>query len=179
MSFSDNLKDERLKFGLYAGFFGIISSLIIYLIDFKLNLEWYIGVINLIGTFSLVAFGTIKRRRQTGGYMSYGSAMVSCLNIYLVATIISLLFYNLLTGVIDPDLQEIMKKGTLEKMEKTFTSFNMPQDQIDQAMADIEAQDYSPSILNFFKQLLSALAMGLVFSLIMAIFLRKEKPIFE
>lgn len=179
MSISENLKDERLKFGIYAGLFGVIQTLIIYLINFKLTMEWYVGALNIVGTLALIAIGTIKRRRQTGGYMSYGAAMVSCLNIYLVATIISLLFYNLLVGVIDVELQGVIKQATIEKMEKTFESFNMPQDQIDEAMSDIEAQDYSPNLLNFFKQLLGSLALGLVFSLIMAIFLRKEKPIFE
>lgn len=179
MSLSDNFKDERLKYGLYCGLFGIIFTLVIYLIDFKLNLEWHIGLINLAATIIFLVVGTIKRRRQTGGYMSYGAAMVSCLNIFMVATLVSLSFYNLLIGVIDTDLQEVIKNGTLEKMEKTFSSFNMPQDQIDQAMSNIEAQDYTPSLLNFFKQFFGSLAMGLVISLILAIFLRKEKPIFE
>ncbi len=179
MSINDNFKDERFKFGLYTGLFGILFTLIVYLIDFKLNMEWYTGVINFAFLLTFMSIGTIRRRRQTGGYMSYGAAMVSCLNIFLLATIINLAFYNLLIGVIDVDLQEVMKKATISKMEQTFESFGMPQDQMETAMADIEAQNYAPSLLNFFKQLLASFAMGLVFSLILAIFLRKEKPIFE
>lgn len=179
MSLTGNLNDERLKFGIYTGLYGIIFTLVIYLINFRLNMEWYTGLINFVGILTLMSIGTIRRRRQTGGYMSYGAAMVSCLNIYLVATILSLLFYNLLIGVIDTNLQQIMKKETIEKMEKTFASFNMPQEDIDTALADIENQDFAPNLLNFFKQLLASFAMGLVFSLILAIFLRKEKPIFE
>lgn len=157
-----------LKWGLITGVALILYSTILYTLDQATNrgLSVIIYVI-LIGGLVL---GMREYRTANAGYMTYGEGMSLGALLSAVAGFLSSLFTVFYTQIIDPGFQARITEQVREQMEEAG---NMSDEQIDQAI-EIMGKFQSPG-LAFIFGIVGTILIGVVFSLVIAAILRKNK----
>ena len=108
MNPSNTLGKNALNYGIVAGLVLIVYSLFLYFFDLMFYKPFLLN--NVVGALIVVVFMIIgtKHLRDAAmhGSMSYGKAFLSAFLIGLFAMIISLIFNNVLTYLIDPGIRE-------------------------------------------------------------------------
>jgi hypothetical protein len=162
-----NIWKANLNSGLILGLIGVVYTLVMYFLDLTLNrTQGYVFLIILV--VSLFMLVKSYRDNYLYGYITYGKAVGAGLVIFLYYSIIIAIFTYILFAVIDPgliDKQLAMAEDLLEKR-------NMPQEAMDAAI-NIQKKMIKPGIIAPMS-ILSNMLYGLVLSLIVAIFVKKE-----
>ena len=109
-------------------------------------------------------------RTANAGYMTYGEGMGLGALLSAVAGLLSSIFSVFYTQIIDPGFQERITEQVREQLE---SSGNMSDEQVDQAV-EMMGKFQSPG-LQFLFGILGTILIGVVFSLIIAAILRKNK----
>jgi hypothetical protein len=157
----------NLTNGLILGLIGIVYSLVMYFLDFTFNkTQGYVFLLILI----VALFFLIKSFRDNylHGYMTYGQAVGAGVVIFLYYSIIMAVFIYILYTVIDPGLIGKQLAFTEELMAKR----GLPQEAMDAAMK-IQKKMIRPGIM-VPVGIISNMITGVIMSLIVAIFIRKE-----
>lgn len=157
----------NLTNGLILGLIGIVYSLVIYFLDLSFNKAqgWIFMLVEIIILFFLIRS---YRDNYKHGIITFGEALgagvIICLYYAVIMAVFSYILYTVIdTGLIDKQLafaeDAMLKKG-------------LPQAQIDAGMK-FQAKIMKPGILAPLS-IISSMFMGLIFSLIVAAFVRKE-----
>ena len=157
----------NLNWGLIMGFIMIIFSSILYFIDQIGNQK--LALIPFIIMIIVTYFG-IKAYRDTflGGFMSYGQVLGSGVLINFYASIVGGIFTILLYSVIDPDLTQKLLVMSQDKMlEKGYSEAQMEQ-------ASSVTKIFIKPVVMAAMGVFSSVFFGLLISLILGIFLKKE-----
>ena len=168
-----NVWKDNLVNGLILGLIGVVYTLVIWILDLSFNKN--IGYLFLLVEI-VILFFLIKSYRDNHmhGTISYGQALGAGVIIFLYATIITSIFSYLLNTVIDPDL---MQKG-LAAQEQVLLDRGLTQEQVDQALK-VAGKMMKPAI-SIPIGLIVNMFFGLILSLIVAAFVRKEgNPLVE
>lgn len=159
-----------LNFGLMTAGAMVVYSLILYVLDLDQN-PWlpYLSYVLLIGGIYLGSKSF--RDNYRGGYITYGSAVMSGFLIGIVASVIVAVYTYIFFTYINPDaIQEAMTLAEEKLLER-----GMSEDEVDEAMA-LSGKMMSPGIMTamaFFGNMVA----GLIISLITSIFVKREEPI--
>lgn len=158
-----------LKWGLILGVVSIIYSSILFVTDNIGNQS--LGY--LAYAFSIVAITLAMREFKTlnSGYMGYGEGVGLGTLTAAISAFLSSLFSVFYMTIIDTGIMTRMADKAREDMEARG---NLSDEQIDQSMA-IMAKFQSPVIL-FIVGIIFATLLGLVFSLVIAAIIRRNKP---
>ena len=127
------------------------------------------GIIYVIVAAGLV-LGMREYRMLNGGYLSFGVGVSLGALLSAVAGLISTTYSVLYTTVIDPGIQERTMEQVREQMEEQG---NLSDEQIDQAL-EISQSFQSPG-LQFLIGVLGTILIGVVFSLVIAAIMRRNK----
>lgn len=168
-----NVWKANLNNGLILGLIGIVYTLLVYFLDLSFNK--YQGIIFLLIQI-VILFYLVKSYRQNymHGNISFGQALGAGVVICLYYAIIMAIFTYLLYTVIDTDL--IGKQ--LAFAEEELLKRGIPQAQVDAGMA-INSKIMKPAFMAPLS-ILSNMFSGLIMSLIVAAFVRKEgNPLIE
>jgi hypothetical protein len=168
-----NVWKANLVNGLILGLLGVVYTLVLWFLDltFNKNLGYIFILVEVVILFFLVKS---YRDNYMHGMITYGQALGAGVIIFLYATIISSIFSYLLYAVIDPGL---MAKG-LAAQEQGFLDRGMTQEQVDAALK-VAAKMMKPAI-SMPIGLVVNMFFGLIVSLIVAAFVRKEgNPLIE
>lgn len=157
----------NLNWGLILGFVSVIYTAILYFSDQMFNQK--LGYLSILLMVVLLFFGIKAYRDQyKGGFIKYGQAVGAGVIISLYASIISAIFTLLLYKLIDTDLVNKLYAFSEQRMIDRGT----PEEQIDMAM------NFTKIFLNPYIMAVMAIVngvfVGLIISLIEAIFLKKE-----
>ena len=157
----------NLNWGLILGFVLVIYTAILYFADQTFNKG--LGSVSYLFMIAGIFFG-IKAYRDNflGGFISYGKAVGAGVIISLYSGILGAIFTILLYTAIDPDLVQklysITEQGMLDK--------GMAEEQIEVAM-EVSKKFMSPYFMAVWV-IVGSVFVGLIISLIEAIFLKKE-----
>ncbi|MEX1189938.1 MAG: DUF4199 domain-containing protein [Bacteroidia bacterium] len=160
------------RHGVFLGLALILIQTIFYLADIRLDSGLgYLTYLVLIGGLFLA----IKSYRDqfNSGFLSYGRAVGYGVLVALLAGIISGVFTFILYEFIDPNL---IDKLLMESESKMLDS-GIAEEQLDMAM-EMNKKIITPGFLTIMG-ILGQTFMGLVFSLVLAVFLKKEGNTFE
>ena len=171
-------RNHGLRYGLFLGAAGVVIYLLCYIIDIKLLFSSWIGFANIGLIIAATILAVRAERKAQGGYLEFGEVVLTSLGTILVSTLITVAFTYILYNFIQPDLAQKGKEIVMSNAEQMMVKFGAPQSQIDKAMEDMEAQDFSQTPLAAFKALIATVAIGLVYSLILGIIMRKKRPMF-
>jgi hypothetical protein len=157
----------NLTSGLILGLVGIVYSLVMYFLDLSLNQAQ--GYIFMVIQIALL-FYLVKSYRDNylHGMINYGQALGAGVVICLYYSIISAIFAYILLAVIDPGLPD----KQLAMAEEMMLKRGMPQAQIDAGMA-VQRKIMIPEVMAPVS-ILGNMFFGLILSLIIAAFVRKE-----
>ena len=163
----------NLSNGLILGLTGVVYSLIMYFLDLSFNkTQGYLFYLILI----VVLFFLLKSYRDNylHGYITYGQAVGAGAVIFLYYSIIIAAFTYILYAFIDTGL--VAKQ--LEFAEEMMLKKNVPQEAIDTAM-NMQKKMLKPEIMAPFS-ILGNMVIGVIISLLAAIFVRREgNPLLE
>ena len=167
MEKTTNVWKANLVNGLILGLIGIVYTLIIWFLDqtFNKNLSYIFLLIQVVVMFFLLKS---YRDNYMHGMITYGQALGAGVIIFLYASIIGSLFSLLLYTVIDPGLTA---KG-IAFMEQMYLDKGLTQEQADAALK-IAGKMMKPAMM-IPVGLISSMFYGLIISLIVAAFVRKE-----
>jgi hypothetical protein len=91
----------------------------------------------------------------------------------LITSIYSYILYNFL----DPTLPDQLKHYSLETTEKWMRKFKAPQEQIDEQLDKVAAQDFAMTAGKIFISYLQQLIAYFVFAAIISLIIRKKRPV--
>jgi hypothetical protein len=159
---------SAINYGLFYAVVSIIITVIFYVTgNMTSKLAQWSGILIMIAAVVLIQ---LAYRKELGGYMNYGEALVIGLLSMIVASAIAGIFTFVLYKFIDPALIDQMRLFTEQQMYER----GVPDSQIDAAMA-IATKFQTPLFL-FISSLFSGIFMGLILSAIAAIFTKKKSP---
>lgn len=162
-----SLLKSTINYGAMLGLALVIVTLLAWMFDILLKPGFsYVGyALIIIG----IVLATINfRDQEQGGSITYGRALGVGFLTTLFAGIVISLFSYLLYTLIDPTLIE----KTYAMMEEGYYDAGMTDDQIETAMNMVKRFSNPPMMALI--GLLTYMFMGLVFSLVTSIFLKKE-----
>ena len=157
-----------LKWGLITGIALVVYSIILYTLNQTTN-----------GALSLVIYGILigglivgmrDYRTNNGGYMTYGEGMGLGALLSAVAGLLSSAFTVFYTQIIDPGFQGRLVGQMRDQLEDQG---KLSDEQIDQAI-ELMQKFQSPG-LQFMFGLFGTILIGVVLSLIIAAFIRRNK----
>lgn len=157
-----------LKWGLITGITLIIYSTILYTLSQTTN-TWLSLIIYAILIGGLI-LGMREYRLANEGYMTYGQGLGLGTQLAAIAGFLSSCFTVFYTQIIDTGFQERLTEQVREQMEEKG---NLSDEQIDQAVEMM--QKFQSPGLQFFFGLLGTILIGLIFSLVIAAFIRRNK----
>jgi hypothetical protein len=157
-----------LKWGLITGITLVVYSIILYTFNLTTNAAFSLIIYGImIGGLIL---GMREYRTNNGGYMTYGEGMGLGALLSAVAGLLSSAFTVFYTQIIDPGFQERMIEQVRDQMEGQG---KISDEQIDQAIKLM--QKFQSPGLQFMFGLFGTILIGVVLSLIIAAFIRRNK----
>jgi len=173
------MKDYILKNGLILGSISIILLLASYAIgvDFFLNDTW--SIIKAILPYVVLIFLVIEYKKLVGGYISYKETFTVTLGITIAGAFLSTFFSILLFNFIDPDFAVQLKDFTVEKLAIQLDQLpeSNPMYSVMETLIEQTQEEDIYSISNQASALFYSLFFHIIFSAIIAAFIKKEKPI--
>jgi hypothetical protein len=163
----------NLTNGLIMGLIGVVYSLVVYFLDLSFN-KWQGWLFLLIQIVILYFLVKSYRDNYRYGMISFGQALGAGVIIFLYYAIIMAVFVYILYAVIDTDLIDKQLAFTEEQMLKR----GMPEASVEAGMK-LNQKIMKPAIMAPFS-ILSSMFQGVIMSLIVAAFVRKEgNPLVE
>ena len=96
-----NYNEEVLKGGLIIAGVSILFTMVTYIINVELMVEWWYGLLAIVISMGLVIYIGVSFRNVTGGYMSYKESLKFTFLVFTVSYIVGAMFNILLYNVID------------------------------------------------------------------------------
>ena len=173
------MKDYILKNGLILGSISIILLVASYAIgvDFFLNNTW--SIIKGILPYVVLIFLVIEYKKLVGGYISFKETFTVTLGITVAGAFLSTFFSILLFNFIDPDFAVQLKDFTVEKLAVQLDQLpeSNPMYSVMETLIEQTQEEDIYSISNQASALFYSLFFHIIFSAIIAAFIKKDKPI--
>ena len=173
------MKDYILKNGLILGSISIILLVASYAIgvDFFLNNTW--SIVKGILPYIVLIFLVIEYKKLVGGYISFKETFTVTLGITVAGAFLSTFFSILLFNFIDPDFAVQLKDFTVEKLAVQLDQLpeSNPMYSVMETLIEQTQEEDIYSISNQASALFYSLFFHILFSAIIAAFIKKDKPI--
>lgn len=152
--------------GVFLGIVLILVSVVYYVTGnmFAKSSQWVGYAVMAAG----IVLAQLSYRKALGGFITYGQALSIGVLTMAFASLLTGIYTYLLYEIIDPSLQEKMKIFAEEQMVKS----NYTEEQIEAALK-VSSKLQSPGMM-FVMSILGGTFIGLVFSLITSIFVKKK-----
>jgi len=164
-----SLWKNALNWGVIMGIVLIIYSLLMFFLD--LSLEQWVGWVSYVFMIGILILATINYRdKAMGGVLSYGQALGFGVVVILFASIINAIYFYVFVEYIDPEFINKMLAMGEEKMIEQ----GIPEEQIELGI-EMQKKFMKPIVMSLIS-IPTTVFMGLIFSLITSIFLKKTQP---
>ena len=161
------IKKNGLTYGAVLALISIVSTTLIYVIDIKLFMNWWLGGITLILNIIIGITLVSKTKKQLDNNITFKEAF----SVYFIAGIIgstfSALYNYVLFNFIDPQAKETLKEMTIKYTVEMMEKFGTPKEALNQTIAQLQKAD-NYSIGNILMGLLFVYVIIAVFGLLLA-----------
>lgn len=157
-------------YGLLLGLVSVIFGVMLYSADLHYEQGWEIRTIGIVLTIAAIVVGVIQYKKANNGYLKIVHGLKLGAGMALVAAILGLLWYALLSNVIEPDFLD--KSMDIAKVKVMEENPKMTDEQWNQGveMQKKFAWMAYPAIL------IINVITGLVIGLIVGLILQKQRP---
>lgn len=169
------VRSQGITNGLILGFIFALFTTYGYAIDMSFFTSWWLMILSFLAMIIVGIMAIINSKKILGGFISFKDAFTAFFITAALGLLISTLLGILIFNVIDPGSKEILKELTIEKTTEVMEQFNVPEDVMDEALAEVEEKD-SFSIGAQFKNYFFALAIYAFIGLIIALIFKKNDP---
>jgi hypothetical protein len=169
------IKKNGITYGAILGLISIASTTLIYVIDIKLFMSWWIGGISLILNILIGVILVSKTKTQLNNTISFKEAF----SVYFIAgaigTTISALYNYVLFNFIDPQAKETLKEMTIKYTVEMMEKFGTPKEVLNQTIAELQKAD-NYSLGNILMGVVFAYVIVAIFGLILAAIFKSKSP---
>jgi len=159
-----------LNYGLVLGGIGVIFGIMLFSQDMHYERTTAINIISFVILFGVVFFGISQFKKANEGYLTLSQGLKLGTGIAVVGGIVGLIYYAILSGVIEPDFLE--KASEIAKVKAFETNPNLTEEQWDQG---VKMQKKFAWMFYPIGIIINAI-LGLVAGLISGLILKKAKP---
>ena len=171
-----SLKSASVPYGVYAGLALSFITVLAYVFNLELFTKWWLGVSNFLIVLVLAILAVRAAKKiSTADYFSFKNAFTAYFIVPAIGLLIAVLVSILIFNVIDPGASKTVTEMTVEVTRGMMENFNVPQSEIDKAIADIQASNQF-SFLNQLKAYVFQLAFFSAIGLIVALVFREKNP---
>lgn len=157
-------------YGSLLGLAGIAFAVILFSMDMHYEQGWDVRIIGTLLMVGAVVWATLQYKKANAGYLKISDALKLGAGIGLVGSLFSLIWYALLTNLIEPDFMdkamEIAKVKTFEENPKLTE---------EQWQQGVEMQK-SFAWLTYPIVIIINILIGLIIGLITGLIMKKQKP---
>jgi hypothetical protein len=175
---SVTLKSHVIKWGLIVGAVSIVLTILLYVIDYTLMVQLKTLFIMLMIYLGITIYAGIDYRNSMGGFLPYGKAFVHGFLVLAISALVATLFSMILYNLIDTELPQKLTDASLENTREMMVSFGAPEETIDQEIE--KARERTANQFTLTGQLIgfaSILFFSAIMALISAIFVKKNQPV--
>ena len=158
-----------LNYGIILGAVSIAFGVILYSMDMHYEQSWPVIIIGVILMIAVVVWATIEFKKANSGLLILSDALKLGAGIGLISAILSLVYYAILTNVIEPDFMD--KAMDIAKVKAFADNPKLTEEQWAQG---VEIQKSFAWIAYPF-QLIISIIMGLIIGLITGLVMKKQK----
>lgn len=164
-------RNYALKFGAIGGALALVYNLMLFIQGMHYEQDTVSAIIGVSILFAVIAFGINQFKKDNEGFLKLGQAVKLGVGVALIAGLIGLIYYALLTN-------NIIETGYMEKAiaiakDKAFADNpKLTQEQWDQGM---EMQNKFKFLAYPFILIFNAI-IGLIAGLIFGLIMKKDKP---
>lgn len=162
-----------MNYGTLSGLSGVVIFLLFYFMgtDIQSKLPQWISYVILI-IFIIIGIKSY-RDEDLGGFISYGKSLGTGILIAIFSGIIGAVFGVVFFTYIAPEMIDRI----IESVQEDLSAKGMSESQIEQAVS--YTRKFMTPMWLFAFSVISSAFMGLLFSLIISIFTRKEQSMFN
>ena len=172
------LVNQGLKFGLIMGFIQIAVTLLLYIIDKNLLVDFKIIFVLLLLAIVLMVLPVRAYKKQNNGSILFSEAFYICLIAIAGGTLLGNVFSYFLYNIIDPTLPEFIKEQTIEKTVAFMERMGTPQEDIEKGIAPLLEQDFNMTPAKLGGMFFQSVLFGAIPALIIAAIMRtRVKPL--
>jgi hypothetical protein len=165
---------SAMTYGLITGVALVIYTLLLYMTGNYIEKNAFLGILQWLILAGGIYYGIKTYRDQYAeGYITYGRSLGLGVLISVFVGVIMGLFTYLLYVVIDPELLERSMKIAQEEM----LNAGMPESQVEAATK--MQRTFNSPIIMLFSSVLSFAFVGTIISLVVSIFTKQDKPMFN
>ena len=172
-------RNIAVKWGLIGAAVIISFTVIMYIINWELMVNMWMGFLGLAILIVLLRSGVKEIKNNQGGYISLSEALFASFLIYLIASFLNMLFSYALMTWIDPNLPVLMKEKTIQTTVEMMQKFGGSEEDINKVLEQMDKDMDLASASTMFWNFLKGSAFGFVVSFIVALIMKKKRPIFE
>lgn len=171
-----SLKSSATSYGLYLAL--ILSSLTIigYAVYLDLFTQWWFGISQMLLVIIFGIISAVKARSLSGGFISFKNAFTAFFITIAIGIIIPALIGLVIFNFIDPDAATLLQEKIVNSQLSMMENFGAPQEAIDEAMKQMEAQGSFFSVSNSLKTIAYQLVGFSVVGLIVAAVVKRKDP---
>jgi prepilin signal peptidase PulO-like enzyme (type II secretory pathway) len=167
-----------LNGGVILGIVLIIMQLLMWMFNF-IPVGFGTGMLALLFNVALAViilfiFTKSYREKEMGGYITYGQAFKLAFMIYLVATVILVIYNVIFMKFIDPGYMERVMQVTAEATENAMRKRGMSEDQISRLLERMAERGKPTIVKTLVTSLISGVIFGAITSAISSAFAKKE-----
>jgi hypothetical protein len=167
-----SIKSLIITYGLLLGALSVAFQLMLFFLDMHYKNDSTAGIVSLVIMIGILLYAFIQFKKQNEGYLSLSEALKIGLGVSLVSSLIGIVYTVILMNFLDPDTMKKSLELSMETMR--IQNPEMPQEQLDMARSMQEKMS-SPLILSAI-QIIFALFIGFIISLIGGLIVKKSRP---
>lgn len=134
----DAIKSNASRFGLIAAAISVGYTLLAYLVDITLMVNYFAGIGLWIVGLIIFILAVSRAKKQMGGFITFRDAFSTFILAYIIFALISTSFNILLFGVIDTAAAEEIRELTIEAQVELMENIGAPEDQIEENIQMLE-----------------------------------------
>lgn len=171
------IKKNGIKFGVISGLFSVFYILSMYVVDYKLFINIWLGVAVMLVFLAIGIFQLIELRKNLGGFMTFKEGFTGYFIAALIGILISTSFSIVLFNVIDTETRDLIHEALITFQVENFQKWNVPAAEIKKAINEMKETPQF-STIGLLYGILKSLLGSIVFGLILAAIFKKNKPVF-
>jgi hypothetical protein len=172
------VKKNAIKYGIIAGLVPILYTLIAYLVNIELFVNFFAGIGIWVLMIVILIIAVSATKKEMGGYVSFKDAFSTFILSYSFGALLSTIFSILIFVVVDPEVSAEITELTIEKSVEMMERFGTPEDQIDAQVEAMESQN-SFDTIGILKSFALGIVIYAILGLIVAAIMKKNRPEFE
>jgi hypothetical protein len=171
------IKKNGIKFGVISGLFSIFYFMAMYVVDYNLFINIWLGVAIMLVFLTISIFQLIELRKNLGGFMTFKEGFTGYFIAALIGILISTSFSIILFNFIDTTTRDLIHDALITFQVENLQNWNVPAAEIKKA---VESMKETPqfSTLGLLYGILKSLLGSIVFGLILAAIFKKNQPVF-